>query len=290
MKDREVLLRQALSTPERSLSPDFTARIIADLTASPTKRQKEKKFSLSMAVAIIATISLIGGGVYAVINYPSLFSLLDRPSTGPVQPSDMQNIYLQYVNERRSGNQQARTNFDRHITAELAKKLDTTAGRDPIICAQNIPTSVSFEHVDAAGTMTAVNYFDTETVAVQLTYDASSGTFLDIVCPVSEQASTTEKLQGYYRQYVTDVVNSPVDARAHFYRHTNPALQSKLEQAVGYDPIICAQNTPAMVTFTDITNNSMVAVVSFMGGTQRVGLQFDPTTSVFTGVTCLDNA
>ena len=301
MKDREALLHQALSTPRRDLSPNFTARVVTELKHHPKPDHTNHKRNIpimkkrhSMAIIIAITfITSIGGGAYAASYHPSLFSLLYAPANhksdgSTIQPSDMQAIYTLYITELRQDNKQARAHFESHITAELGNKLSKISGYDPIVCSQNTPVSVSFENVDRSGSMTAINHFATGKVNVQLTYDSGLGIFTDITCPASNTASMIEKMQGYYQAYITDLQNNRQDAATAFLKHASPSLRTTIKQTEGYDPIICAQNIPAMVTFSDITRSSMVATNAFVGGVVKVKIEFDPSTSTFTAITCLN--
>lgn len=305
MKDIESLLRSAVQVQtHRELSTNFTARIVSELRKHPrpqsswAQRVKEalgmRKMSTGMAIflAVIA-VGLAGGITYAAINYPSLKSLLtapavQKPDGSTIQPSDMQKIYKKYINETAQGDASARSNFERYVTRELANKLATVKGIDPIICAQNVPQSVNFINNNITGSMTVVNHFGSGDVKVQLSYDSGSGIFTDITCPVSDDASVAKKMQGYYEQYVADVRNevAPGDTMNSFLPHTDAALAAKLRATQGYDPIVCAQNTPAMVTFKDVTRTSMTAVVAFLDSSNDVKLTFDPSTAKFTSITC----
>jgi hypothetical protein len=287
--------------PRRALPATFTSQIVSELKTHPrpqrrTERFKEaftmKKMNFATLVLIgVLAVSVIGGVTYAAVHHFSLNELLNRPaeydSNGrSIAPSHMQALYWEYITEVRSGDANARKNFEIHATSELVAKMQKVEGIDPIVCAQNVPESVTFEGVDEVGSMVAINHFSDSTVKVQLSYDRGAGVFTDIRCPASTAAPVSKKMQSYYEQYINDIQNGSGVARGNFDKHATPELIAKLDQAQWFDPVICAQNVPAMVSFKNIANTSMTAVVAFMDGPVDVELRFDRATEKFTSITC----
>lgn len=302
--DFDARLRAQQPAPRRDVSTDFVGRVVTEIKTHPYPQStwaylkesitmKITKKPLAFLFALLA-ILVIGSGVsYAAIHHFSLSELLNRAPTtqGGVTPQTMQKYYTTYISQLKAGDKDAKSTFEAHTTQELSDKLNKAIGYDPIVCSQDTPTSVTFSNIDSTGGMTAVNHFDGSTANVQLAYDHGSGIFTDITCQTPVGASVTEKMQGYYTQYVTDVRNELTNgttpmAKAAFLKHVDATLAAQLNQGAGFDQIICAQNIPAMVSFTDSTSSSMTALVAFDSTTESIKLTFNPASQKFTSITC----
>ncbi len=293
--------------PRRELHGSFTTYVIQEITNHPSPKrwmtQLKEKFTMkfkklgAVGVTIMAVCLLagIGGVTYAVTHHFSLFELLNKqPVTtengGHVTDAFMQKFYQAYVTDASSDTSKARADFEAHVTTELSHKLAMVKDSDPIVCAQNMPTSVSFESVtDSPGYFKAINHYATGDITIGLNYDNSAGIFTDITCPVQDSAAAVNKLQGYYTQYVRSLNDrsKAETAQSVFVTHTSAVLKNTITHfSYGYNPITCTQNIPAMVSFTGVSTTSMTAVLAFESGATNVTLAFDSRAQVFTAITC----
>lgn len=288
-------------TPKSELPANFTAQIVSEINKHPARSlsnrlPKEdktmKKFNLASSLIIaILIVGVIGGATYAAINQFNLLDLWNQPPNKQQTSSeDMKAVYLKYYEDKKSNNSNALSNLQPRLTSELSAKLNSQNGLDPVLCAQNLPLSITFQDDDGLGSMTAVNHFEDSEIRVSLVYDRNSGVFTDISCLDKPTGSASANMQSYYEQYVAEVradyANQTNTAKEKFLTHTTESLASDILNTNFYDPIVCAQNTPLMVEFDDIQKSSMVAVVHFASSNHRVQLEFDPVTEKFTSITC----
>lgn len=297
MNDIDNMLRAARPVPRRELPVDFAARIVTELNAQPTPLKRswlqEKLFMKHiprMAIAVLALLLIVavGGTSYALINNISLHDIMNMQFRKYSTDAQMQKFYTDYVDARKRGDSNALATFGTHATKELKSKLDAAPkGVDPILCSQNLPDTVIFTVDSDNLSVKAIGRYGNNTVTVPVVYDKPSGLYLDITCTPSQVATGAALMQKYYQDYVTAAAEGNATAgMAEFKKHASPALVATLNQEYGFDRVLCAQNTPAMVTFSDLGPRSMTANLTFVSGVTNVTLAFDPGTQQFTGITC----
>lgn len=117
--------------------------------------------------------------------------------------------------------------------------------------------------------------------------DKASGVYTDNTCPAPANTTVRETMQDYYQDYVNAVVDGKISTgRAEFLVHTSKSLANKLSEPAGYDRILCAQGLPAMVTFDESDNNSIIAHLDFVSSRTDVELRYDSATKQFTDIIC----
>lgn len=103
--------------------------------------------------------------------------------------------YDKYVNDiNKESLASADTAFYAHVTPDLQATLKSTVAFNPIVCAQNLPSSVRFEK-GPSGLFTAVTSFSEspeESTNIVVSYDTKKGKITNIACPAPNTGPAPE--------------------------------------------------------------------------------------------------
>lgn len=176
------------------------------LTEGRMMKRREQGFGAAAAALVILAVALATGLVYA---YVSNKNAADQRAQADTQMSQRMAASDQALNTQRknaasnlvkdaydvylagfgSDDLEANRNaFLAHTTVDLAKQLTDTSAYDAIICAQNIPVSLTYGDVAVSGA-TAVETVTThwgdasDTVAIKVTVDTDQNKITAISCP-----------------------------------------------------------------------------------------------------------